>query len=371
MKNNLLGTTAIIAAGMIFASAAQGADKVSINVGGYFKAYLAAMQQADGAGQPGANRRGHRIAREGEIKFSGQATLDNGLTFGVVVELEAETCGDQIDESFIYIQGAFGRLVIGADDPASDSMYLGTPQPIAGVGISEPDILFSNLTNGVGAPASVTSISGDAEKITYFTPRMSGFQLGISYTPENCEERTAGSNCTGTYGGGQGNATANQQSEIIELGSNYIRRVGNVDLGVYAGYGTAELEIATAGAEDREQWGLGVELGYRDFTFGADYREDNQGTSAANTDRTDYSMGVTYVMGSWTLAAAYAHGEVEAGVGLGEDETNGYQVGVAFDLGPGITLTGGMTYWDVEDNLNDAASENTSTEFIIGTLLSF
>ena len=76
-------------------------------------------------------------------------------------------------------------------------------------------------------------------------------------------------------------------------------------------------------------------------------------------------------MGGWTLAAAYVHGEVQAGVGLGEDETDGYQIGMAYDIGPGIMLTGGVTRWKINDNLNSAASENESTEFIVGTLLSF
>jgi hypothetical protein len=30
-----------------------------------------------------------------------------------------------------------------------------------------------------------------------------------------------------------------------------------------------------------------------------------------------------------------------------------------------------LSYWDVEANLDAAASENTATQFVIGTLLSF
>ncbi|MBT6428101.1 MAG: porin [Rhodospirillaceae bacterium] len=370
MKSRILGTTSMVAAALLFTgSAAQGADKIKLGLGGYFKAYLVAGSQDDGAGQPGANLRSHKIAREGEIFFKGKTTLDNGITFGVDVQLEAETCGDQIDESFIYVQGGFGKIVIGADDPASDSMYMGTPQPIAGIGVATPDDVFSALGNAVATPASITSISGDSEKITYFTPRMSGFQLGISYTPENCEEARAP--CTGTYAGFQATNSAGQQSEIIEVGANYIRKIGDVDIGLYAGIGKGDLELTAAGAEDQDQWGLGVELGVAGFTIGADYREDDQGTSAANTDRTDYSLGVSYAMGNWTFGAAYAHGEVEAGAGLGEDETDGYQVGMVYDLSPGIVLTGGFTYWDVEDNLNAVGIENSASEFIVGTLLSF
>ena len=82
-------------------------------------------------------------------------------------------------------------------------------------------------------------------------------------------------------------------------------------------------------------------------------------------------MGVNYVVGDWTVGMAYAHGEAEAGAGLGKDETDGYQVGAYYALGPGITLTGGMTYWDVDDNLSAAAVENEAKEFVIGTVLEF
>ena len=92
---------------------------------------MAAVNQDEGAGEPGENRRNHLIAREAEIHFKGSAMFDNGLIFGVNVQLEAETCTDQIEESFIYAEGGFGKLVVGSDDPASEQMYVGTPQPVS------------------------------------------------------------------------------------------------------------------------------------------------------------------------------------------------------------------------------------------------
>ena len=374
MKNKFLGTTALAVVSTMGAMAmsagpAEGADKIKLGVGGYFNAYLVYAEQDDGPGQPGANLRKHKISREGEIRFTGKTTLDNGLIFGVDVQLEAETCGDQIDESYIYIQGGFGKLEVGSNDPVTDSMYVGTPQPIPGIGVATPDQLFSALGNGVQTPASITSISGDSEKLTYFMPRLSGFQLGISYTPENCEE--ARGLCTGTYAGMQSTIDVGQQSEVVEVAANYFGKFSGVDVGLYAGIGSANLERTAGGGDDQEQWSLGLELAYGGFTFGADYRDDNQGTVGPNTDRTDYSLGLAYATGPWTYGAAYAHGEAEAGAGLGTDETDGYQVGLSYTLGPGIVLTGGITYWDVQDNLNAVNVVNSATEFIVGTLLSF
>jgi len=370
MRRVLLGSTALLSASVALASVeASAADKIKLGIGGYFNAFFVVGEQDDGVGEPGANRRNHKIAREAEIHFKGETTLDNGLMFGVNVQLEAETCADQIDETYIYVEGGFGRVEIGSEDPVTDAMYYGSPSPIAGVGLSTPDDVFSSLTNAVATPVTITSISGDSEKISYFTPRLSGIQLGVSYTPENCEEVRG--TCGGTYGGFGADNNAGQQSEIVEIAANYVNSFNGIDVALYGGYAKGELEVAAAGADDQTQWGVGVEVGVAGFTIGAAYKEDDLGTSGSNTDRQDMSIGVNYATGPWTMGVEYVHSVVEAGAGLGEDETDGFQVGGTYDLGPGITLTGGVTYWDVQDNLGAAASENEAIEFIVGTIVEF
>lgn len=367
----LLATTALSAAGLALTiQPSLAAEQIKLGVGGYFNAFIVAASQDDGTGQAGANRRSHKIAREGEIVFSGKSTLDNGITFGVNVQLEAETCADQIDESYMFVEGKFGRVIIGSEDPATDNMFYGAPVAIAGVGLDTPDDLFTSPgANAVATPVSIVNISGDSEKVTYFTPRFAGFQLGLSYTPENCQE--VGGTCGGTYSGFSADNNAGQQSEIVEIAANYSRSFGAVDVNVYGGYANGDLEVAAVGAEDQKQWGIGGQVGFAGFTLGGSYKEDNLATSGSNTDRTDYAVGLSYATGPWTVGAAYAYGEVEAGAGLGEDEVDGYQVGAQYALGPGITLTGGITYWDFQDNLNAPGAENQSTEFVIGTLIEF
>jgi len=375
MKNIFLSTTALVAGSMLLtANNAQAAEKIKLGLGGYFSAVVVAGSQSDGVGQSAANTRNHGFARESEIVFSGETTLDNGISFGVNVELEGETSADQIDKSMIYAEGTFGRVEYGQEAPASDAMFYGSPAPIEGVGLVTPDFVSSAMVNGVASPAVISNISGDADKITYFTPRMAGFQFGLSYTPDNCAAVAAA--CGSDGAGLESQVDTGQQSEAFEGAVNYVRAFNGGEIALYAGMAMANVEgtaaaVTAAGAEDQDQWGVGFTLVYGDITFGADYREDDQGTSAANTDRTDYSVGVSYVVGDWTLGVAYAHGEAEAGTGLGKDETDGYQVGAYYALGPGITLTGGMTYWDVNDNLNAAAVENEAKEFVIGTILEF
>lgn len=376
MKNRILGTTAMVTGAMLLAAGgAHGAEKIRLGLGGYWKAIVAVGSQSDGAGQPGANIRRHGFAQESEIFFTGETTLDNGITFGVNVQLEGETSADQIDESYIYAEGSFGRVEFGQEDPATDSMFYGSPAPIEGSGLASPDLVHSVLGNAVASPAVISNISGDAQKITYFTPRMGGFQLGLSYTPDTCGNPPVAA-CPSAGAGLQSQINTGQQSEAFEGAVNYVRGFEGGEIALYAGAATANVEgtaaaVAAAGAEDQDQWGVGFTLVYGNITLGADYRQDNQGTSAANTDRTDYSVGVSYAAGNWTFGAAYAHGEAEAGVGLGQDETDGYQIGAFYALGPGIIVTGGWTHWNVDDNLRAVGVENSADEFVIGTVLEF
>jgi len=247
-------------------------------------------------------------------------------------------------------------------------MYYGSPSPIVGIGLSTPDDVFTTLSNSVGTPATITNISGDSEKITYFTPRLVGIQLGLSYTPDSCEE---GTGCGGTYAGFQQDNDAGQQSEIVEVAGNYVTKLSALDVALYAGYAKGKLEVPAAGSDDQEQWGVGAEFGFAGFTFGAAYKDDDQGTTGADTDRTDWSVGILYGTGPWTVGVEYVHAEVEEGAGLGTDETDGFQIGGSYDLGPGILLTGGVTLWDVQDNLNNPANENDGLELIFGTVLEF
>lgn len=116
----------------ILAGPALAAETLELGVGGCFNAFLVAVSQNDGVGE---------------------TTLDNGIMFGVNVQLEAETCGDQIDESYMYVEGAFGRIEIGSEDPATDAMFYGAPQIIAGVGLDTPADVFAALPNAVATPA--------------------------------------------------------------------------------------------------------------------------------------------------------------------------------------------------------------------------
>lgn len=368
MKTMLLGSSALLAVGLAFVPA-HAAEQLQLGVGGYFLGYGVG---ADEDGTAAANRRSHKIAREGEIHFKGKTTLDNGITVGVRVELEAETCGDQVDETYVYFEGGFGKLIVGQDDPAPYLMYVGAPRSaLPGYGFTVPT--FQHAATGGNAhgatPTNLINISGDSEKVIYMTPRLAGLQVGINYTPENCEEVRGV--CGGTYAGLQADNNTGQQSEVVEIGANYMRKLGDFDIGLFAGWGQGNVEAPAAGQTDNETWSIGARFGFAGFEVGASYRDDDLGTSGSNTDQEEVLIGASYSAKPWKVSLLYWHSDIGAGAGLGEDRLDAYELGAAYDLGAGVTLAAGLQYLELEDNLNVAANENDALILLLGTRISF
>ena len=103
MKKLLLGSTALVAGGLM-AAPAMAADPIKIGVGGYYQFYalagniegVYAPTLLGGAGattllrvaRTSVQYKGLQFIQEGEIHFIGQSKLDNGTTVGLTVELE-------------------------------------------------------------------------------------------------------------------------------------------------------------------------------------------------------------------------------------------------------------------------------------------
>jgi hypothetical protein len=94
------------------------ADGVKLAVGGYFKEAYMVVFDDDDEGELGNERNTDGFFNDAEVHFTGETTLDNGLTVGARIELEGENDDDQIDEAWIYFSGGFGEVRIGSDDDA-------------------------------------------------------------------------------------------------------------------------------------------------------------------------------------------------------------------------------------------------------------
>jgi outer membrane protein OmpU len=384
MKKALIGTSALIAVGLLTAQGAQAADRISLGVGGNYRVLGGYVNQDDGNGQSVAGARDHGIGADGQIQFRGSTTLDNGIEVGVQVDLEAQTVTDQIDEHYIWIENTdvWGRIEMGDRDGADNKMNVLAPfvfgSAIVGVQTIQlasapgtPGASSFGSTNSAQVPVVVPGLSGDSTKITYYTPRFSGVQLGISYTPENSENLgpNFGTPAAGTDNGG---ATL---SEILEVAGNWNGKLGQASVRASASYAKANAEdTAAAPRNDRDEWTMAASASMMGWAFGAQYQngETQGGALIANQQRDDieWRAGLTYSTGPWLLGLEYANRSVEDGATT-EDEVEIWGLGAKRTLGPGVTAGLGVHMWSWEDGGNAVANENDATEIFFVTEISF
>jgi outer membrane protein OmpU len=189
MKKVLYGTTALVAAGVLGAGSAA-AEGISLGLGGYMNTYFS-VAGIDEASSTTADYNPTGLFSDGEVHFKGEYKHDNGITFGVNVQLEAfgtANTGDTIDEKYIEVKGDFGRVVAGSENSAAYIMHYAAPTvglPINSgwvtVFIPQPAGMIGTFRGTLGS--TYLDFGNDENVITYYTPRFSGFQLGVTYAP--------------------------------------------------------------------------------------------------------------------------------------------------------------------------------------------
>ncbi|MCP1336515.1 porin [Futiania mangrovi] len=328
MKKVLYGTTALVAASL--AGTGIAAAKLDVSVGGYYQAVFVAGDHDDAAG--GTEYRTTQVKQEGEIHFNAKTTLDNGLTVGMQVQLEAYTTGDQIDEHYVYLDGGWGRVLIGAENSAPYLMHYGAQSVVPGHGVDTPNFRHHPIR---GANSSTTYLvsTSDANKITYFTPRFGGFQLGVSYTPDAAG--TSGTSDSYTV------LTADDGLEdVFEVGANYVQDFGGFNVALSGGFMSGDNNGTAAGESG---WSAGARVGVAGFTAGVAYR-DLERTST--NDETTLSASLWYGTGPWAVGLAYLTSEYDTGAG--DDEYDAYELGLSYKLGAGVTAGFALQHYKSE-----------------------
>jgi outer membrane protein OmpU len=196
---------------------------------------------------------------------------------GFQVQLEAERADDQIDEHYLYLRGNWGRLTLGAENGIGHLMQVRAPRFIPGLKIydnSLTDDVFETAFDKHIADEAIEDahmstklehISGDANKLSYVTPRVGGLQLGVSFTPNNAEPGGSANNA-----GESGEA---MQEDIIELGVSYKGKARGV--GYKLSYTSVDGDSTATGddAADPKSSSTGFALTYGDWSFGGNLSE--------------------------------------------------------------------------------------------------
>lgn len=398
MKKVLIASTALVAATVFSAGAASASEKIKLNLGGYSKWWVVGAWQDDkfqsnnnGAGTQG-DYNSVDVKGDNEVYFGGSTTLDNGMKVGIDIQLEAgghsDSNGtDTIDESYVYLEGGFGKFIVGAKNNGTYLLHVTAPDAAGnwneggiltgGNAIAKPTAV-RGITPGAGTndqsgSGNTTAIvtDNDAEGITYVAPTFYGLTVGATYKPGNSEDNrgatTIGSATTG---------------EIFGAGALYANTFGGVGVKVSAGWATYDLNQTGSNSNDQlNEYSAGTQLSYAGFTLGGSYRQVNA-NRLGNATGIDFGgnawdVGLSYASGPYAVSVAYFKSKAEgtsstgAGVSNGQDEIEFYQLSGKYNLGAGVDVLASVGHAKYEDETGLAQNENKGWAVMTGLSLQF
>lgn len=399
MKKVLLSTAAAALALALSAPAHAATRGISVGVGGQFNGYVAWGRQSSQVA--GKKDRSLFILRDTNVNVQGEDTLDNGLTVGIYNEFNidgtqgvdgqfqnaAPTVGTvTTKESYAYFSGGWGRINFGKEDganyllqvaaPSADSNLDGLRQLVNPVNYSltnaanftHDNINLATWYNTFGLDYSA-DVTGDYNKLTYLSPVFSGFQFGVSYTPD---VNNFNVDTTGLAGTTQNNALHSFGS-ALEGSARYQGKWQQIDVTLGGGYTDVSAEQNNGtnvlpGTAAFKQWDLGGNVGWEAFNFGVAYLQDNGGVASSTDGNKTWDLGVDYTTGPYKLGFSYFNNKLQLDSATQKANTDRYTGGVVYSYGPGMTFRGSVSY--VKTAL-PAVSDVTATDVLVGTQINF
>jgi hypothetical protein len=414
----LLMCSAAVALGLAAAHPAK-ADGIKLDLAGHFKGYVTWLSQDT---EPGVNERHFDILRETEIHFTGETTLDNGLTVGVHHEADIDNQTSLpvpdfflTEESYAYFSGAWGRVNFGKEDganyllqvaaPSADENFDGLRQYInpENLGLTGAGGLASGATGGGGGAGGgfggrgflisgkldySDDATGYANKITYLTPVWSGFQAGASFTPTMNGNLSVGGSPGFNEGSKAFGVSANNVAgNYGDAWEGALRYEGKwQELGATLGGGYTHVQYTSSSATDQNdafnEWNLGAAFTWQQFGIGGVYTRDNGGLHNDGQNRT-WVGGIDYTTGPFKLGASYLNnheglGDVSlaGGVSNGSLDTTRWAGGVVYTYGPGMTFRGSVGWVRTSiptdgGNAGSGGGDEKATDVLLGTQINF
>lgn len=373
----LLGGTAMIA--VLASLPAQAGtvgtgDNLAVTLEGEVRTQLNFTDQDVSAGVG----RGYRMhTDEAELKIDARNVADNGILYGVEIVLNINTDdttnGDKVFAFIDDDNDKLGRLELGDTDDAIDNMIVGGYSVLAGRAGFDGELadLIAMGDNWFGIHKSHT---GKATKVNYFTPRIAGFQVGASLTPD-----------AGAAGASFGQRDDNGDYEnVFSIAANYVGEYDNltVTLAVGGEWGTAEADTS-AGANgqsdpgDAETFVIGGTVEYSSFSLGANYGTlGDSNITAANRalgqDAGQYwNVGAKYAMGPWAVSVGYYEATIENSTGVSDTKHTVLSFDGEYEVAPGWTVAGSLNFADAENRNRTQGDDNDGTALIFYNIIAF
>ena len=361
MKALLLATAAVLAGSAAYADDISpwtaNFDNLSVSAGG--SAYGALFTRDTPAT---TSQRWATGAADLNLKI--QRDYDSGLALSLKSSFEVlrdrlsydNYGGKLVQKVYGVAQTGLGNVEIGMTDGAGYVLAVIGPTVDDVTSIDNPnETYFIDPTTGrsfqeIFGLSTAVNASSNYAKISYYTPRLFGVQIGVSYTPGENREVVPFLN--------NGPHAANRQKNIWETAVSYSQDFEDFALGFYgaASFGHGDGKgPSDAGLTD---WGIGSELDVPvtdeiKFAIGGGYRHNNSFafdlysvSTGAGTESAHLSTAITW--NAWTLGGEYGRGTADAGNGGAVIGTKAYEVALSRSITGNISATVGWQQLDYD-----------------------
>ena len=409
MRRVLCGTTALVAASLV-AGEASAASGLQLGINGFFRNVIGASWgngpmanvptlggAYSSAGLNSFGRQDVSMRQEIRVNFTGETTLDNGITVGVLVGLNGENVmksgsSNQINRAYADFSGKFGLIRIGETDSALGTDCVTDPGNVtSNFGVNSPNESFSNVglaisrnqfthvntpaTFGVAPVGDIGTCFGleangnKGNKIEYFSPSFGGFTFAVSYAPQGASRFAGGGLAYGTDVQAPvlvaGPTHPGAGSNIVAVAGDYVANFGDFNLTVGGGGEWAFTQYTPAGGTtgNKPSWyQAGAQLGFGHWTVGAsgayyvNYLEVGfPGTTASpSDDGWVATAGFNYSVHGVAIGVQGMYSQWgQSAVGAGDQKVWGVSLNSTYAYGPGINLEAQFAY--TAANYNGAA----------------
>lgn len=421
MKKILLGTTTLVGAVGLFAGAAL-AETPKVTVGGYanFEAGYTSQDLDNPNNQPSGGtvvrQRPQAFRDDTMIAFKIDGKNDSGLGYGGEINLLADTSADvqgrgaNASKTVVYMDGGWGRFELGSNVGADGTMKVDAASIARATGGINGDWnYFANAADqflaqaalplqygaldsrpaGSGVTVGSVNYTGNhteenLNKITYYTPRFAGFQMGVSYVPDSVNRGQGYAGTSFNLNGPDRARLAGTVDNVFTGGLSYDNKFGDVG---FAAAATGEWgRAATTQYNDLAAWNAGAKLSYMGFSLAGSYGDWGH-SQTAKLDRSKstsyWTAGGAYEYGPFGASVTYLSSQFDCGtniapaagntancVGTGKNDFHNVSGGIDYKLAPGLTPYAELTYFNMDDS-KFRQNDNRGYVGIIGTQLNF
>jgi hypothetical protein len=302
-----------------------------------------------------------------ELSGTGAATLntrlernyDSGLSLAVKGQfqlfhdrLSADNYGGKfLAKLYGTVQTGLGRVEVGMADGAAYALSVTGPVANPEVTIDNPNATFFRDPVTHGAFQSIFTLNSAVEsslnyaKISYFSPRLFGLQLGLTFTPSEGKDVVPFLH--------NGPDIDNRQKSLWEGAVNYSDSFGPITLSAYGGFTFGHGDRKTPGHAGLTEWGLGTEADWSidddtKLAVGGGYRNAHTYAFDINNallghDTQSMHLSTVLSRGSWSLGGEIGNGTTDASHALALPALNvhGYLVNAAYAVNTNLQLSGG------------------------------